>query len=128
MKSDVVLIKKGQNSIDLILNEVEKVAKYTSLDGKKAMHLRLLAEELNNMLPELSKWYEGKFYIEANENEYILHANFNSFDMNLSQFASVCLLSQPNSSFRYALQSKTASTEAMATSAMLASGSFVVIS
>lgn len=73
MKSNVCIIKKGGVGIDSILSEVEKVASYNGLEKKQALRLRLLAEELVGMLPELVKNFDGCFWMQNNGNKYELH-------------------------------------------------------
>ena len=77
MKSDICLIKKGGIGLEKTLIEVEKVTTYNSLDKKQALRLRLLAEELNGMLPELVENFDGIFWVENNENKYELHVELN---------------------------------------------------
>ena len=58
MKSNVCEIKIGGIGLKNILVEVEKVASYNCLERKQALRLRLLAEELTGMLPELVENFE----------------------------------------------------------------------
>ena len=74
MKSNVCVVKKGGLGLENILAEVEKVTAYNGLQKKEAFRLRLLAEELVGMLPELMKNFEGCFWVQNNENQYELHA------------------------------------------------------
>ena len=67
MKSDVRKIEKGTRDLNDILLESEKVATYCELTHKQALHLRLICEELDGMLPELIGDFEGKFWIELEE-------------------------------------------------------------
>lgn len=73
MKSNICTIKKGGLGLENILSEVEKVAVYNGLQNKEALRLRLLAEELTGMLPELVKNFDGYFWVENNGNKYELH-------------------------------------------------------
>lgn len=73
MKSNICEIKKGGIGLKNILVEVEKVASYNCLEKKEALRLRLLAEELTGMLPELVKNFDGIFWLENEENKYELH-------------------------------------------------------
>ena len=73
MKSNVCEIKIGGSGLKNILVEVEKVTSYNCLEKKQALRLRLLAEELTGMLPELVKNFEGIFWLENEENKYELH-------------------------------------------------------
>ena len=76
MKSNICTIKKGGLGLESILAEVEKVANYNELPQKETLRLRLLAEELTGMLPELVENFDGYFWLENNENKYELHTEF----------------------------------------------------
>ena len=73
MKSNICVIERGGLGLENILTETEKVAEYNGLNKKEALRLRLLAEELVGMLPELIKNFEGCFWLQNNENLYELH-------------------------------------------------------
>jgi hypothetical protein len=73
MKSNICVIKRGGLGFENILTEVEKATAYNGLHKKEALRLRLLAEELVGMLPELIKNFEGCFWLQNNENQYELH-------------------------------------------------------
>lgn len=73
MKSNVCTIKKGGEGLKDVLLEVEKMSNYAELPKKQALRLRLLAEELVGMLPELVKNFEGSFWIQSKGNQYELH-------------------------------------------------------
>lgn len=77
MKSDVCAITRDESSIASILNETEKAASYSKLDKKQTMRLRLLAEELVGMLPELLTFSSGEFWIESNNSTFELHTLLN---------------------------------------------------
>lgn len=64
MISNVCKIEKGTKDLAAILKESEKVAIYNELDRKQTLHLRLICEELDGMLPELIGDFRGKFWIE----------------------------------------------------------------
>lgn len=72
MKSNVCVIEKGGIGLEAILTEVEKVTAYNGLEKKQALRLRLLAEELVGMLPELVKNFEGCFWLENDGGKYEL--------------------------------------------------------
>ena len=77
MKSDVCAITRDESSIASILNEAEKAASYSKLDKKQTMRLRLLAEELVGMLPELLTFSSGEFWIESDNSTFELHTLLN---------------------------------------------------
>ena len=76
MKSNVCAIKKGGIGLETILTEVEKVTNYNGLQKKESLRLRLLAEELTGMLPELVENFDGFFWVENDGNKYELHTEF----------------------------------------------------
>lgn len=73
MESNICVIKKGGLGLKAILSEVERVALYNELPKKETLRLRLLAEELTGMLPELVKNFEGYFWLKNDEKKYELH-------------------------------------------------------
>ena len=70
MKSNVCEIEKGTTVLDDILRESERVALYNDLGHKEALQLRLLCEELVNMLPAIISNFSGEFWIENRDNYY----------------------------------------------------------
>ena len=74
MKSNICVVEKGGLGLENILWEVEKVTKYNEMPEKEALRLRLLAEELVGMLPELVNDFEGTFWLQNIDKEYELHA------------------------------------------------------
>ena len=73
MKSNICTLEEGNASLSLLLDETEKAAAYSNLDKKQTGRLRLLAEELVEMLPELLSFSKGKFWIESEEKVFSLH-------------------------------------------------------
>lgn len=69
MKSDVLEITE-KTDLDVVLSEVEKAADYNNLDKKNTLKLRLLAEELITMLPNILDVSSGKFWVENDDNKY----------------------------------------------------------
>lgn len=72
MKSNICKIEKGATVLDDIFSESEKVARYNDLDSKQTLQLRLLCEELVNMLPSIISNFSGEFWIENKDNSYEL--------------------------------------------------------
>ena len=64
MKSNVCKIENGTRDLDAILKESEKVAKYNGLTHKQTLHLRLLCEEIDGMLPNIIDDFEGNIWID----------------------------------------------------------------
>ena len=72
MRSNICKLEKGTRSLDAIFLESEKVAVYNELNHKETLQLRLLCEELVNMLPSIISDFNGEFWIENQENDYRL--------------------------------------------------------
>ena len=81
MKSNICKLNKDLTCLATVLNEVEKVASYNSLEDKKALRLRLLTEELCGMLPGLVENFSGEFWAENDCGNYELHVNLKAEDM-----------------------------------------------
>ena len=83
MKSNICKLNKDLTCIEMVLDEVEKVTTYNGLEDKKALRLRLLAEELCGMLPGLIQNFSGKFWAENDGDDYELHVELKADDMNI---------------------------------------------
>ena len=81
MKSNICKLNKDLTCLEAVLSEVEKVTTYNSLEDKKALRLRLLAEELCGMLPGLTQNFSGEFWAENDGDEYELHVELKADDM-----------------------------------------------
>ena len=75
MKSDICKLSHNNEELVKILTETEKTALYCNLDKKESGRLRLLAEELVGMLPELLSFSTGEFWIESNGKSFELHTS-----------------------------------------------------
>ena len=64
MKSNVCKIENGVNDLQAILKESVKVAVFNGLTHKQTLHLRLLCEEMDGMLPNVIDDFDGEFWIE----------------------------------------------------------------
>lgn len=85
MKSDVCKLTNDKSTLDNILAEAEKSASYNKLSAKQSLQLRLLAEEMVGMLPELLEIGNGEFWIENDGPEYELHAAIKTKRMTLDK-------------------------------------------
>ena len=83
MKSNICKLNEDLTCLGTVLAEVEKVTKYNGLEDKKALRLRLLAEELCGMLPGLIENFSGKFWAENDGEAYELHVELKADDMNM---------------------------------------------
>ena len=73
MKTDVITVSGKGKRVEAALKQVEKVAAYKGLSPKNTLHLRLLAEEMMQMMRSITGEPEGEFWIEDNDGEYELH-------------------------------------------------------
>ena len=83
MKSNICKLNKDLTCLEAVLNEVEKVTTYNGLEDKKALRLRLLAEELCGMLPGLIENFSGEFWAENYGETYELHVELKADDMSI---------------------------------------------
>ena len=67
MRSNVCKIEKGTRDLEAILRECEKVAVYNELSHKQSLQLRLLCEEIDGMLPNMIKEFDGALWIDFEE-------------------------------------------------------------
>lgn len=80
MKSDIYELDRLESDYRAVPAEAEKVAAYNQLDKKSALRLRLLAEEMICMLPQLLIYGKGKFWIENKGTDYELHLTVTPYD------------------------------------------------
>ncbi len=85
MKTDVCKLTNDKSTLDNILAEAEKSASYNKLSAKQSLQLRLLAEEMVGMMPELLEIGNGEFWIENDGPEYELHAAIKTKRMTLDK-------------------------------------------
>ena len=83
MISNIYKLNKDLTCLEAVLDEVEKVTTYNGLEDKKALRLRLLAEELCGMLPGLIENFSGEFWAENEGETYELHVELKAEDMNI---------------------------------------------
>ena len=83
MKSNVCKIFKGTTDLEAILRESEKVAVYNELSHKQTLHLRLLCEELDGMLPELVGDFTGDLWFTFEDGVCKLHVSIDLEDISL---------------------------------------------
>ena len=81
MKTDVFELTQDVQELEKMLSETEKAAVYSGLDKKQSIRLRLLAEELIGMLPELLEYIKGQFWIESKGKAFELHISATLDDM-----------------------------------------------
>ena len=83
MKSNICKLNEDLTCLETVLAEVDKVTGYNGLEEKKALRIRLLAEELCGMLPGLVANFSGKFWAENEGENYELHVELKAEDMSI---------------------------------------------
>ena len=73
MKSDVIAVNASGDGIKEALAQTEKIAEVKGLSKEDQMKLRLLTEEMMGMLQGLTGEVGAQFYVEEENNEYVLH-------------------------------------------------------
>jgi hypothetical protein len=73
MKSDVCKLSADSAELKMVLKETAKSAAYRDLNPKETGRLRLLAEELVEMLPSLLRFSKGSFWVESTGKKFELH-------------------------------------------------------
>lgn len=73
MISDIIAITSSGENLGAALDLSRKVAAYSDLSAKGALHLRLLAEEVLSMMRSITDEVNGKFWIEGDEDTYKLN-------------------------------------------------------
>ena len=74
MRTDVIEVTSTGTQMEIALSQVDKVTAYKGLQGKNALHLRLLAEEMLGMMRSITGETKGAFWIEDDEEgTYQLH-------------------------------------------------------
>jgi hypothetical protein len=73
MKSDVCKLTTDATDLRMVLKETAKSAAYRDLDPKETSRLRLLAEELVEMLPSLLRFSKGSYWVESTGKKFELH-------------------------------------------------------
>ena len=78
MKSDIIKLSGGTKdiaSLNAVLSETERAAEYAELDKKQTGRIRLLAEELISMLPEVLEFSSGEFWVECSGKQFEMHTS-----------------------------------------------------
>lgn len=83
MKSDICKLAGQEGQMEAIFRETEKCAVYKELDALSTLRLRLLAEELVEMLPALLQHAEGTFWIESEQKKFELHVSVQAYQVDL---------------------------------------------
>ena len=73
MKTEAIVVSSKGQGMDAALAQAEAVGAQLGLGGREAIHLRLLAEEMMNMMRSIIGALQGRFWIEADGGEYRLY-------------------------------------------------------
>ena len=96
MKSNVCKIEKGTADLGVILAESEKVAAYIGLDHKQAMKLRLICEEIDGLLPNITDEFEGDFWIEHEDGACKVNVSITVPEFNAAKKKELIALAKDN--------------------------------
>ena len=94
MKSNVCKIVNGTSDLAAILKESDKVASYSELTHKQALHLRLICEEIDGMLPNILGDFEGKFWIELEDGVCKVNVSIEILELDASKKEELISLSK----------------------------------
>lgn len=84
MKSEKCKLNGTAACADAALNETERFAVQCGLSAKKALHLRLLAEEMLGLMNGLLAVQDGVFWVQQTENNYEIHAQAHASPLSAS--------------------------------------------
>lgn len=73
MKSDVIAVSANGTGVKEALTQTETIAKVKGLSEEDQLRLRLLTEEMMGMLQGLTGEIDAEFFIEEENNNYVLH-------------------------------------------------------
>ncbi len=78
MKTDIIIVNSQGDQMELALSQAEKVSAYKELSDHNALHLRLLSEEMMNLMRAITGESQGLFWIEDHDDIYELHLQVES--------------------------------------------------
>ena len=78
MKSDIIIVSSKGRGMDAALAQAEKTAEQMGLSPREALHMRLLVEEMMNMIRSIVGELEGRFWIETEDRAYRLYLQMTS--------------------------------------------------
>jgi len=78
MKTYVISVNNKGEGIDEVLTLAENIAHEYHLSGRKALHMRLLSEEMMGMLRSVTGEMAADFWIEENDGQFALHLATNT--------------------------------------------------
>ena len=73
MKTKEIVVSNNGEGMDAALAQAEALAQELNLGTRDAMHMRLLVEEMMNLMRSIVGRPDGRFWIEVGNDEYQLH-------------------------------------------------------
>ena len=73
MKTEKIVVSSKGRGMDAALAQVDQTASHMGLSPREALHMRLLVEEMMNMVRSIIGDLEGKFWIEIEDKAYQLY-------------------------------------------------------
>lgn len=73
MKTKEIVVSNNGEGMDAALAQAEALAQELNLGPRDAMHMRLLVEEMMNLMRSIVGRPDGRFWIEVGNDEYQLH-------------------------------------------------------
>ena len=73
MKTEKIVVSSKGRGMDAALAQVDQTASQMGLSPREALHMRLLVEEMMNMVRSIIGDLEGKFWIEIEDKAYRLY-------------------------------------------------------
>ena len=73
MKTLEIVVSNKGNGMNAALEQADRTAQQLKLSPKEALHMRLMVEEMMNLMRSIIGQLEGKFWIETTDGAYQLH-------------------------------------------------------
>lgn len=73
MKTDIIKLSSDISSREDALDETEKCGRYNNLGDTQVLKLRLLGEELMNLMKSIVGEFDGSYWIETKNNKFEVH-------------------------------------------------------
>ncbi|WP_027217789.1 hypothetical protein [Butyrivibrio fibrisolvens] len=73
MKTDIIKLNSDISSWEDALDETEKCGRYNNLGDTQVLKLRLLGEELMNLMKSIVGEFDGSYWIETKNNKFEVH-------------------------------------------------------
>lgn len=73
MKTLEIVVSNKGNGMNAALEQADRTAQQLKLSSKEALHMRLMVEEMMNLMRSIIGQLEGKFWIETTDGAYQLH-------------------------------------------------------